>query len=84
MECAAVYAPGWIHYKHGKHETVLLGHWAALYRMMVKADGEATASEEFWSFFEDPEYSLGLIEKNSGYLSPQITAASHKDISITN
>lgn len=72
MNCTFVYAPGYIKYRHGRFETVLTGAWAGLYRMMLKADGEEKASEEFWSFFEDPVYTLGLIEK-SAYLSPQVS-----------
>ena len=71
MECTYVYAPGWIKYRHGKYETVLVGAWASLYRAMVKTDGEEKASDEFWSFFKDPVTVLDLIEK-SAYLSPQI------------
>ena len=77
MECTFVYAPGFIRYRHGSYQTVLTGAWAGLYRMMLKADGEDKASEEFWSFFEDPVYTLGLIEK-SAYLSPQVSTLPKK------
>ena len=77
MECQFVYAPGFIRYQHGEYKTVLFGHWAALYRAMVKMDGEAHASDEFWSFFEDPVYTLGLINK-SAYLSPQVSTPARK------
>lgn len=72
MQCTSVFSPGWIKYRHGTKETVLTGHWAALYRLMLNVDGEEKASAEFWSFFKAPEQALDLIEK-SAYLSPQVS-----------
>jgi hypothetical protein len=72
LTCSCVYDPGWIQYKHGTFTSILYGHWAALYRMMVKWDGEEKASNEFWGFFKNPAYTLAQLEK-SAYLTPQIS-----------